>query len=38
MMGLIGGTKRGIFRKKSHSSVGKHNIEDNGYAGNTFVE
>lgn len=38
MMGLIGGTKKGIFRKKSHSSVGKHNIEDNGYAGNTFVE
>lgn len=38
MMGLIGGTKRGIFGKKSHSSVGLYNIKDNGYVGNTFVK
>lgn len=30
MMGLIGGTQRGIFGKKSHSSVGLYNIKDNG--------
>lgn len=38
MMGLIGGTKRGISGKKSHNSVGLYNIKDNGYAGNTFVK